>query len=356
MKKILIVKTSSLGDIIQAFPVLDYLKERYPNASIDWAAEQSFAELLQAHPFISSVLTIQTKKWRKKLFHPSTFNEIRLFKKSLKEKEYDLVIDLQGNIKSGLVTFAARSSFKAGFGWKTVPEKPNLLFTNKHFNPPPCGNIRDDYLFIAQSATGDFSFPKPATALLKIHSGLKDKINQIIQSGALQSGVKVVFCPGSNWPNKQLEFSESKDFLSMLAAKLQAKFLFVWGTSEEKAYVDKLHFFFHSNSVVVERLSLAGLQHLMSASDLVIAVDSLPLHLAATTSVPTFSLFGPSLAAKYKPIGSRHFAFQGACPYGKQFEKRCPLLRKCSTGACMKEMSVDQLFNAFDKWWNEIRS
>ena len=85
----------------------------------------------------------------------------------------------------------------------------------------------------------------------------------------------------------------------------------------------------------------------MASVDMVIAMDSLPLHLAGTTETPTFSIFGASSANKYKPKGKKHLAFQGTCPYKRTFERRCPVLRTCSTGACIRDLHGEELFHYF---------
>ena len=150
MMRILIVKTSSLGDIIQAFSVVQYLKQQIPLCEIDWVVEHSFAEVLQAHPSIDRLFCIQTKKWHNQIFDRKTWREAAQFRRELRGRKYDLVLDLQGNFKSGIVTAIAISSCKVGFAFSSVSEWPNLLSTNKKFNPPEGQNIRDDYLFLAK--------------------------------------------------------------------------------------------------------------------------------------------------------------------------------------------------------------
>lgn len=113
---------------------------------------------------------------------------------------------------------------------------------------------------------------------------------------------------------------------------------------------------FFKNSDVVDRLSLPALQNLMAHVDLVITMDSLPLHLAGTTMIPTYSFFGASSANKYKPLGKQSGTYQGICPYDRQFEKRCPILRTCKTGACIKNLEGSQLFEEFMRWWDSILS
>lgn len=133
--KILIVKTSSLGDMIHSFGALDYLRNRFPKAQIDWVAEKPFAELVKAHPQIDQVVVFESKKWGKSLFSQETRQQIKSFRKKLRESRYDLLFDLQGNLKSGLIVALARARKKIGFGWKTVAEWPNALFTNRKINP-----------------------------------------------------------------------------------------------------------------------------------------------------------------------------------------------------------------------------
>ena len=126
---ILIVKTSSIGDIIQAFPVLQYLKIRFPEASIDWVVEKEYQELVQAHPLVRRAIPFGSRLWRKKPL--SSWKSIWGFFKSLRQESYDLLFDLQGNIKSSFITANSRAREKVGLGWKSVPELPNFFTTRK---------------------------------------------------------------------------------------------------------------------------------------------------------------------------------------------------------------------------------
>jgi heptosyltransferase-1 len=353
---ILIVKTSSLGDIIHAFPILPYLKERYPGANIDWVVEQPFAEMVKAHPMVNQVFEIQTKKWRKQIWKGKGWRELISFRRSLRQRDYDLVLDLQGNVKSALVTANAKSSLKVGFGRSTVTEWPNLLATNKRYNPPQGLNIRQDYLFLAQSALGDFSDVADQGIQLRLTEGEVSHYHSIVERLHQQPGLKVMICPGSNWANKQLSQETLHSFLHSIASMSDVYFVFVWGNQMEKEIGEQLRIAFPSNSVVMEKLTLPILQNLMGRMDLVLAMDSLPLHLAGTTSTPTYSVFGASSANKYKPLGATHQAFQGGCPYGKNFVKRCDTLRTCPTGSCIKDLEGQALFNDFKQWWQAMKS
>ncbi|NGX47150.1 MAG: Lipopolysaccharide heptosyltransferase 1, partial [Chlamydiae bacterium] len=102
MKEFLIVKTSSIGDVIQSFHLIDYLKKRFPKCQIDWVVEKEIAPLLHAHPELDRILEVDTRLWRKNLLKHQ--KAISSFRKLLRKKNYDALFDLQGNTKSGFIT------------------------------------------------------------------------------------------------------------------------------------------------------------------------------------------------------------------------------------------------------------
>ncbi len=326
--KILIVKTSSLGDIIHTFGAVDYLKNRFPHAQIDWVVELPFAELVKAHPHIDRVMAIESKKWRRSPFKQGHYQQVRAFRKQLREIHYDLLFDLQGNLKSGLITSFSRAKEKIGFGWRSLPEWPNGLFTTSKINPPEGKNIREDYLALIQRFFRDEAPYTVRPFSLKLDPIQLQKLETLMPTGELPTLV----CPSSAWPNKCLE---EKTLVKVLRRLKQDPYWFVWGSPAEREIALRLSSFFPGSSVL-ERLSLPLLQHVMGRCKLVVAMDSLPLHLCGTTTTPSLSFFGPSSALKYRPLGDRHRAIQGDCPYGITFEKRCPKLRTCATGSCLK--------------------
>jgi heptosyltransferase-1 len=342
MKKILIVKTSSLGDIIHAFPVVNFLKKEFPDSQIDWVVEKSFSEIVRAHPSIHRVIEVNTKGWRKGVFRKSTWQEMRSFKSSLTQEIYDVVIDLQGNTKSAWPTFLSRSAKKIGFGSKTVHEWPNLLVTNQRFNPPLNLNVREENLYLVQhffQRYGDVD----ETVNLNLTLEQKQALELILKNIPENAGKKILICSGSAWKNKQLSEQALEELLVEIGKNEKAFFLFAWGSLEEQKVAQNLHERF-KNSQVLEKLSFPVLQNFMQCMDLIIAMDSLPLHLAGTTKTSTYGVFGASSENKYKPLGDRHYSLQGECPYGILFERRCPKLRTCPTGACIKHLDGKKLY------------
>lgn len=351
--KILVIKTSSLGDIIHAFPAVQTLRQRYPDAEIDWVVEKPFAELVAAHPAVNKALTVNTKKWRSGFWKKEYRQEIAQFVRELRARTYDIVFDFQGNSKSGIITACAKSPIKIGFGFATAAEWPNLLFTNQRYNPPQEQNIREDALFLVQSAL-DFQERDDSGVTLHIAASENDRIQNVLSEYCPEGRKKVLVCPGSQWPNKQLSEPTFQAFLKKIQKDLSCHFLIAWGAPSEKLFAERLAQSLPEHCSVLEKMSLPTLQNLMSRMDLVIAMDSLPLHLAGTTPTPTYSVFGASSGKKYHPLGSRHGYFQGTCPYGKTFEKRCSILRTCQTGSCIKDIDPNVLFADFKDWWKRL--
>ena len=240
MKKILIIKTSSLGDIIHAFLTLEYLKNRFPKAQIDWVVEKQFAELVSAHPYVSETLHVHTTHWRKAFYQPSTIHDLLSFRRNIRENFYDVVFDLQGNTKSGLVLSQVRSLHKVGFARKSVFEWPNLLFTDHRYDPPLYGNVRDECLFLAKSYFRDQTKQEESKIRLNVSKEQLEKIQRILNQPAIQNGPKILVCPGSAWPNKRVTSETLTSFLTLLQNHLQCSFLFLWGSQQEQQFAQEL--------------------------------------------------------------------------------------------------------------------
>jgi heptosyltransferase I len=349
-KSILIVKTSAIGDVIQTFPVLEYLRTQFPEARIDWVVEEKIAPLLKSHPLLDRVITMNSKVWRKVLFSKRAQEEFRAFAKQLREVSYDLLFDLQGNGKSAIVTASARACTKVGFGFGTVREKWNLLATNKRLNPSSATNIRQKYLGLVQGFFADIVPFSGQGVRLVLSEPENKRLADIVQELPSTSGPRLMVCFGSKWANKRLSEETLLSFLEKIKAASDPSYLFIFGDEEEKQLAERLSSHFTGRSLALGQLSLPLWQALMWEVDGVIAVDSAALHLCGTTQTPSFSIFGPTSSSFYKPLEERHAAFQGACPYDKVFASRCPILRTCSTGACIRHLQAEPLFEAYERW------
>lgn len=337
----LIVKTSSIGDVIQTFPVLEYLKKRYPQASIDWVIEKEYLSLVEAHPLVRRAIPFSSRTWRKALLPLSTWKQMKEFSQLLREENYDVLFDLQGNTKSGLITALAKAKEKVGLGRKSVAEFPNLFATKQRIDVDGSLQVQQRYFQVVQKFFLDETTFIPEGVNLKLKPAEENKLASL----KVSDGPKIMIACGSRWPNKKLAEKTLEELIQKIALQENPYFYFISGSPAEKEIADHLHQLF-PQSQSVGGLSFALWQALMREMDLVIAVDSAALALCGMTKTPSLSFFGPSQAAVYKPLGDHHVAWQGTCPYGQQFTTRCPLLRTCKTGACLKSASSDQLLEA----------
>lgn len=333
MDRILIVKTSAIGDVLQTLPVVNSLRRRYPKAQIDWVVEKPIASLLKAHPQLTRVLVVDTKSWRKQPWKKR--GEIKAFLRELREVEYDMLYDLQGNTKSAFITGAARAKEKVGYSWTSLPEKPNWFVTTRRVPVSKALDVRRRYLTLIGEEKEDCD-----SVNFRLSPSEEERL---FATGSRDKKRRFMICFGSNWRNKTLSEKQLQEFLQRIEERYHPHFFIIYGNPAEKAIAQRL------NGELVGDLSLPLWQQLMARVDLVIAMDSAALHLCATTDTPSFSFFGPSSMAAYKPNGEKHASFQGSCPYGIEFTSRCPKLRTCETGACLRDISSELLFAAFEK-------
>lgn len=331
---ILIVKTSSLGDILQSFDALSFLRDLCPEARIDWVVEKKFCEVVKTHPLIDRVFILDRLHWI------ASIREIRT-------QNYDVLIDLQGNCKSGVVTWFAKARIKIGFGMKSLSEWPNALATHVRFDIDQSQNIRLQSIeLIAKYFQVSFlSYKRRDIALLQMNEVEKRMSEALLPSS---KPFCMMICLGSNWENKRLSKEVLIHFLKKVCHLIDPiLFVFVWGNQQEKETCEAIQTIFFQNSIIFPRLSIPAWQNIMDTMNLIFALDSSALHLAGTTKTPSFSVFGPTQSSIFKPEGDQHKSIQGACPYHVSFHKRCPFLRTCKTGACIKSISADSLFEAF---------
>jgi heptosyltransferase I len=119
--RILLVKTSSLGDVVHNLPVVADIRNHFPDAQIDWIAEENFAAIPRLHPDVNRVFPVAMRRWRKHLSSGAVWQQWRVFKQSLQAQDYDFVIDTQGLLKSSLIARSARG-LRCGFDWHSARE------------------------------------------------------------------------------------------------------------------------------------------------------------------------------------------------------------------------------------------
>lgn len=135
MPRVLLVKTSSLGDVVHNLPVVSDIRRRMPGASIDWLVEESFADIPRLHPAVGNVVAVALRRWRRSPFSVATWKEIAAFRHGLRDEAYDFIIDTQGLIKSALIGRLARGRH-CGYAAEAAREPLAARFYDAEFVIP----------------------------------------------------------------------------------------------------------------------------------------------------------------------------------------------------------------------------
>lgn len=354
--RILIVKTSALGDIVQAFPVAEYLKSIRHVETIGWVVEEQAAELVSSHPCVDEVIPIDSKTIKTTSTFCAAFHEFWRQRERIRQKKWDILFDLQGNCKSACVTFMARAGVKVGWGFQKAPEKVASAVLHCRVNPSERVSMRDQYLSIPRVYFQDETLFIPQSLVLRLTRDMEERCRLEMSRWPKDRPIWIVSL-GSRWKNKMCDAQEMASALAALQKEKNLYFVFTAATTPELneagTCLRSLPHPLPGN--VLYQLPLPVVQHLMARASRFIGVDSLMLHLAATTCTPTFSLFGPSSAALYAPQHVGDISQQGTCPYGISFLKRCPHMRTCPTGACIKQIKAKQLECLLRNWIGDGR-
>lgn len=133
--RILIVKTSSLGDVIHNLPVISDIRRHFPQAQVDWCVEEGFSAIPRLHPGVRRVIPVAVRRWRKKLFQTTTWKEMAEFRRQLASETYDAIIDTQGLLKSALIASRAKGP-RLGYAADSAREPAAARWYSRHFHVP----------------------------------------------------------------------------------------------------------------------------------------------------------------------------------------------------------------------------
>ena len=327
--RVLIIKASALGDIIHALPVLDYLHLAHPGIEVDWVVEDRFREILDGNPKLSVIHQVRTKVWRKHPFSRSTWQEIALLQQALRERDYDLVFDIQGNLKSGLICGLTGCADRLGFTRDELQESVNALFTTRRIPLRRQDyHITDKYLrLVSIPFAKDF---RDMTLTSSIQTSTEDDANAEALLATLSDGLVFLFQYGTTW---QTKFWSEKSWISLGKAVLEtfpdASILFPWGNDAERSVVTSLAKEIGPGSRVLDRFTLKGLTAMLKKVDLVVGGDTGPVQLAAAVGTPTVSFYRSSDGKRSGPGGERHVVIQSPMHCTRCFRTRCDKDAQC---------------------------
>ncbi len=279
--RVLIVKISSLGDIIHTLPAVTDAHNAYANLTFDWVVEENFVEVPSWHPAVEKVIPVAMRRWRRNPVQTYLNHEFRAFKRALQGVHYDLVIDAQGLIKSGFISRLSRG-LTIGLSNRTIREPLATLFYNKVYSVPWTEHAVDRIRQLFSRAL-KYRYDKEF-----IDYGID--IDRIERNSETSGAKQVLFLHGTTWATKHWPEYYWRH-LAHIAADSGYEVLLPWGDLKEK---QRAEFIAKDNVsvIVLEKQTLSGLAQHINNSKGVIAVDTGLGHLAAALAKPTISLYG----------------------------------------------------------------
>lgn len=290
MRRVLIVKTSSMGDVIHTLPALTDAKRALVDIEFDWVVEEGFAEVPSWHPAVDRVIPVAIRRWRKNLLQSWRSSEWRQFRTELRKRHYDLVIDAQGLLKSAWITRFVKAP-TAGMDRHSVRE-PLATWAYRYKYPvaKAMHAVERTRLLFAQAL--GYELPKGENdEPLKGDYG----VDPHRFYGSTPAPANVVFLHATTRDDKHYP----EPYWRQLAAKLTAEGYRVrlpWGAAHEHARAQRIAQGIDGVEVL-PRLNLQGVAGILAQASAVIAVDTGLGHLSAALNIPTISLYGPTSPA-----------------------------------------------------------
>jgi len=290
LMRVLVIKTSSMGDVIHTLPALTDAAKAIPGIKFDWVVEEKFSEIPRWHFAINRVIPVAIRAWRKKIFTKQTYIELQKFIQQLRIEQYDFIIDAQGLLKSAILSLLARG-MRYGLDTKSARESLAAYFYQKK-------------IFIK----------KDQHAVTRVRELFAKILNYPLTNTSPDYGIDraqlvaddlpqkyIVFLHGTTWSSKHWPETYWRQ-LAELAQQNNLRVRISWGSAIEQARAEKIA----DNVSGVEVLpatNLLGMAKVLAGATAAVAVDTGLCHLAAALAVPTVSLYGPTSAAKTGAMG-----------------------------------------------------
>lgn len=285
MNPVLVVRPSSLGDVVYALAIAADIADAAPGTAIDWIAEEAFVEVPALSPFVRRTIPLGFRRWRRTPFRPRTWREAIAFRNHLRNESYAAVLDLQEQVKGALIANIAHGP-RHGFDRNSIREPVATLLHDFHHEVPTTLHFVERCRALAAAALGyEVSGPprwslEPGTCVVAIPKG-----RYVVALHATSRAGKL--WPEERWRALVGWFSDAGLFT-----------LLPWGNEADRARSERIAKGLDRASVP-PRQSLSALAALLAGAELCVGVDTGLTHLAAVLATPTVAIFtetDPALA------------------------------------------------------------
>lgn len=281
--RVLIVKTSSMGDVLHTLPALTDAMRAIPGIRFDWVVEEGFAQIPSWHEAVDRVIPVAIRRWRKAWFSAPIKAERKAFKEAVQAVAYDAVIDAQGLVKSAALVTRLAHGVKNGMDWSTAREPLASLFYNrKHHIAKAQHAVERTRELFAKS----LGYAKPEA------QGDYAIAQHFLRDLTPDSAPYCVFLHATTRDDKHWPESHWRELIGLLGESgLRIKL--PWGAPHEEARAKRLAEGFDYVEVL-PRLSLEAVAHELAGAKFVVSVDTGLSHLTAALDRPNITLYGPT--------------------------------------------------------------
>ena len=294
---ILIVKTSSLGDVIHMLPAISDAVQAQPDLKIDWLVEESFSAIPGWHPAVQRVIPIAMRRWKKQWRQRKTWQEIAHVRRQLRQQRYDLIIDSQGLLKSALWAKQALGPC-AGYDSQSIREPLASWFYDRKLSVlRQLHAIERNRRLMAQALNYPAPESKPDYGLYGLAKRLPSPALDLPEHSVI--GLHATSREDKLWPTDQWIS------LAQELAKTGCKLILPWGSANERLRAEAIARQ-GGNAIVLPKLDLNALACLIDQSQAVIGVDTGLLHLAAALGKPGLALYTATPPALTGAVSDRH--------------------------------------------------
>jgi lipopolysaccharide heptosyltransferase I len=320
-RKILIIKPSAIGDVVHTLPILNLLRRRWPDAHISWLITPGCAGLLQGHPQLDELILFNRKMLGRTSNIVSGINELATFGHELRQRNFDLVVDLQGLFRSGFLAMLTGAPIRVGstnareFGWMFCTHLAPVRTWQQH--------AIERYLAIAEflgwgRSPVEFIFPTD------------DSDRQYVASLLPTGSPYAVLFPGTNWPTKRWPVERFASLIEPLREQFGLESVLAGGP-DAAAFASAMPGAIN----LTNRTNLRQLVALLERAELVIAPDTGPMHIAAALNRPLVTMYGPTSPIQTGPYSRLDTVLQLDIPCSPCFS------RSCSHRSCLVQMGID---------------
>jgi len=314
--KILVVKPSSLGDVVHTFPAVRRLRNRYPKACIGWVVNESLRALPAMCPDVDEVIVFPRSAGR-------DIGTYRRFLRTLRAFRADLAVDFQGLLRSGLIAWFSGASRRVGF--RRSREGAWLFYTESVRIPGRIKHAVERNAALAAFAAGEYEdYRVPPFEMTIPPEAETDAGGLLAEAGGVGARM-IAVAPGARWETKIWPASAFASALDAAVTELPDVRIVLVGSAAEQEIARTVARLCRAATVtdLTGRTDLPVLCAVLRAAHAMLTNDSGPMHLAAALGAPVAAVFGPTDPERTGPYGSGHVVLRGRCPDAPCFRKKC---------------------------------